>query len=234
MDPNPATKTPEVQPEVITPLEVATTEAQEPQEDTRGAALENARTHYIEEKIKYLGTLKNRVTMRELRESLGLLTGNERKDEEEKLSEFKKEYDIARVGFGNKMLEEKKSELIDSGLSGEALEKAIVEFKATEVLQTLIIDERQKIIDARAEKADAENKEKGFMRNMLDKTLKGYLTMKPAWKKRAISIAITMIPAAVAAGISAPAIISLGGLALVKIGRSMAVGGVTLVTNKAY
>jgi hypothetical protein len=145
----------------------------------------------------------------------------EKLDEEQFLTEgykeSKKAYDHARVELGNTLLNTKRVELRDSGLEGEELEKALKEYKATEILNKIIIEEREKMIRA---KADSDSLSKPHWKKATD----WYLS-KPRWARVAMSTAF-FLPAAAAgtAGASIVAGYGLAGLATVKFAQSMATG----------
>jgi len=138
-----------------------------------------------------------------------------------KMDEAKREYDAARIALGNEMFFNKKAELEKAGLSGEELEIALTEYKATEILAKTIIEEKQKLIDMKA--AGAPIKPAAWKR-----ILNGYLQM-PRWKRVALSTLVFLPVAATGAlGASAIALGGVGagiaGLAGVKFGMSMAIG----------
>ena len=147
----------------------------------------------------------------------------------DKLTESKKEFDQARIEMGNVMFEQKKSELEKAGLSGKDLENALINYRATEILSKTIIEERQKIIDAKAEKSPLNP-------GKWKKLWEGYQKL-PKWKRVALSTLLFMPVAAVGAmGASAIAaggvVAGLGSLAAVKFGVSMGLGTVSAYSAK--
>ncbi len=139
----------------------------------------------------------------------------------EKFKETKERYNQARIEMGNEMYATRKAELEKAGLSGEELELALTQYKATEILAKTIIDERQKIIDARGPEKTA----------LWKKLVDGYMAIKPRWKRVALSTAIFLIPATVGVGVAiaggaagATALAGLGWLFTTRVAKSLAVG----------
>ncbi|MFA7000356.1 MAG: hypothetical protein WC241_04570 [Candidatus Paceibacterota bacterium] len=137
------------------------------------------------------------------------------------MTDAKKEYNQARIEMGETMYNQKKAELEKAGLTGEDLETALTQYKATEILAKTIIDERQKIIDAKAEGAPIKP---ALWKRLID----GYMSIKPKWKRVALST-IIFLPISAMGAVGAGAIASYGvyglaGLAGVKFGASMAIG----------
>ncbi|MCX6753567.1 MAG: hypothetical protein NTV03_00730, partial [Candidatus Nomurabacteria bacterium] len=96
-----------------------------------------------------------------------------------------------------------------------------INYKATEILAKTIIEERQKLIDM---KADGSPIKPALWKRLID----GYMSIKPRWKRVALSTMI-FLPASAMGAIGAGAIASYGvvglaGLAGVKFGASMAIG----------
>ncbi len=135
----------------------------------------------------------------------------------EEYKESKKAYDHARVELGNTLLNTKRTELRDAGLEGEELEKALKEYRATEILNKIIIEEREKMIRA---KADSASLSKPHWKKAYD-----WYTSKPQLVRILMSTAF-FLPAAAAgtAGASIVAGYGLAGLAGVKIVQSIATG----------
>jgi hypothetical protein len=69
----------------------------------------------------------------------------------EKYERIKKEYDDARIEMAEEMYKERRKVLIDNGFSGEELEEACNKYRREEILQKTIIDERQTLINEKAE-----------------------------------------------------------------------------------
>lgn len=139
----------------------------------------------------------------------------------DKLKEDKEEYNKARIELGNAMYESKKVELEKAGLSGEELEKALVNYKATEILAKTIIEERQKIIDAKVKDP-----------SRWEKLLNGYRKM-PKWQRIALSTAL--FTAAAGLGVTTGGIFAgygLATMAAMKFGTSMATGALTTYSVK--
>jgi uncharacterized membrane protein len=147
----------------------------------------------------------------------------------------KKEYDEARINMGNAMYEERKTELEKAGLSGDDLEKALKEYKATEILAKTIIDERQKVIDGKVKGVPIKP---ALWKKLID----GYIGLKPRWKKVAVST--LLFTAAAGLGITTGGVFAgygLASMAAMKFGTSMALGsfvgysvkGVDLIARKS-
>jgi hypothetical protein len=147
------------------------------------------------------------------------------------LEKSSKEYLAAKKEMGNVMFNEKKAELEKAGLTGEELEKALINYKATEVIAKTITEEHQKVINAKAEKPA-----------LLRRLLEGYMKIKPRWKKVALSTALFTLAAGT--GIVSGGIFAGYGLATMagmKFGASMAMGalvghsvkGVDLIKKKS-
>ena len=135
--------------------------------------------------------------------------------------EAKKAYDKARVEKGNFMYDTRRAELEKAGLKGKDLENALINYKATEILSQTIIEERQKIIDMKAEKMPIKI---ALWKRLVD----GYMKIEPRWKKVALST-LLFLPLSAAGAVGAGAIASYGvvglaGLAGVKFTASMLIG----------
>ena len=150
-------------------------------------------------------------------------------------TDAKEKYDKARVDMGNVMYEEKKIELEKAGLSGADLEKALQEYKATEILAKTIIDERQKLIDEKVKGAPIKP---ALWKKLID----GYIGLKPRWKKVAIST--LLFTAAAGLGVTTGGVFAgygLASMAAMKFGTSMTLGyftghavkGVDLIARKS-
>ena len=200
--------------------------------DTPEGQVALARAKYIKEKLAHDNwkAKLNRVSL-----SMGIKKGAaaEKRAGRDKLDRTKKEYDESRVALGNKMLRDQRSILEkvhtdkDGNVDHKAVDLALAQYKATEILKTVVIDERQAIIDAKAAESATEMV-------MLKKVLGGYMGMKP-WKRRALGISLGLaIPAygVAAAGFGIAAVVGFAGLGAVKIGRSLLTGTVsTLATG---
>ncbi|MFA6392785.1 MAG: hypothetical protein WCW54_01720 [Candidatus Paceibacterota bacterium] len=136
--------------------------------------------------------------------------------------ESKKEYNQARIEMGEAMYNHKKAELEKAGLTGADLETALTQYKATEILAKTIIDERQKIIDAKVEGSPIKPA-------LWKRAIDAYMKIKPRWKRVALST-IIFLPLSATGAIGASAIAAGGvyagiaGLAGLKFGASMAIG----------
>lgn len=137
----------------------------------------------------------------------------------QKTIEAKKAYTKAKKEMGNAMFNQKKSELEKAGLSRDELTKALEEYKAIEILEETIINERQKIIDARVTEKPI------LFKRLLD----GWLKIKPKWKRVALST-IVFLPLAGFGAVGAAAFsygaLGVAGLATVKFAASMGIGAV--------
>jgi len=139
----------------------------------------------------------------------------------EEMVKAKKEYTQARIEMGESMYKKRKYELEKAGLSKEETEKALIEYKATEILYKTIIEEHKKIIDS---------KEGGVVIKtaLWKKLLNVYMSIKPRWKRVALST-LLFLPISATGAIGASAIagfgtIGLAGFATVKFGASMLIG----------
>lgn len=137
----------------------------------------------------------------------------------EKTVEIKNAYTKAKKELGKVMFLEKKSELEKAGLSENELKTALEQYKAVEILGETFINERQKIINAKAIEKPA------LFRKLLD----GYMSIKPRWKRVALST-IIFLPIAGLGAVGAAAFsygaIGVAGLATVKFAASMGIGAV--------
>lgn len=140
----------------------------------------------------------------------------------DKLRESKKEYDKSRVEMGDYMYNKRKAELEKAGLSGKDLENALIQYKAVEVLGKTIIEERQKFIDIKAERAPIKPA-------LWKKLVGGFMKLKPHWKRIAVCTLI-FLPLSASGALGASAIaaggfgLGLAGLAAGKFLASMAIG----------
>ena len=136
-------------------------------------------------------------------------------------TDAKKEYNKARIEMGEAMYNQKKSELEKAGLTGVDLETALTQYKATEILAKTIIDERQKIIDAKVEGAPIKPA-------LWKRAIDWYMKIKPRWRRVALStlffLPLSAMGAVGAGAIASYGIYGLAGLAGVKFGASMAIG----------
>ena len=148
----------------------------------------------------------------------------------EKTNKAKERYNKTRKEMGDTMYQNKKTELEKAGLSGENLEKALAEYKATEIIAKTIFEEKQKIINAKFEKPV-----------LLKRLLDGYRKM-PRWQRVALSTALFTVAAGtgiISGGIFAG--YGLATLATMKFTASMAMGtfvghsvkGVDLIKKKS-
>lgn len=137
----------------------------------------------------------------------------------EKTLEIKNAYTKAKKEMGEIMFLEKKSELEKAGLSGDELKQALEQYKAVEILRETIINERQKIINAKTIEKPT------LFRKLLD----GYMSIKPRWKRVALST-IIFLPLAGLGAVGAAAFsygaVGVVGLATVKFAASMGIGAV--------
>jgi hypothetical protein len=190
--------------------------------------LEIARSKYIEEykKCKKESDKENLITKTK-NKILNIFRSKENKINTKvedfftkELEESKKAYDKARIEKGNYMYEGKKVELEKAGLEGEDLKNALINYKATEILAKTIIEERQKLIDMKAEGSPIKP---ASWKKLID----WYMNIKPRWKRVALSTMIFLPLAgvgAVGAAAFSSGIVATAGLAAVKFGTSMAIG----------
>ena len=133
----------------------------------------------------------------------------------EELRTLERAYKDAKVSLGNSMYYAKKAEL-EKTKSDEELKDELSKYKSTEILQKVVIEERQKVIDANKEKI-----------SLLKKMLDGYRKM-PRWKRVALSTAL--FTAAAGAGVvsagafAGSGLLGLAGMATFKFAKSMAIG----------
>jgi hypothetical protein len=139
----------------------------------------------------------------------------------EEMVNAKKEYTQARIEMGESMYKKRKYELEKAGLSKEETEKALIEYKATEILYKTIIEEHKKIIASK-------EGEVVIKTALWRKLLNVYMSIKPRWKRVALST-LLFLPLSATGAIGASAIagfgtIGLAGFATVKFGASMLIG----------
>lgn len=180
-----------------------------------------------ETKVEEEKTLEERLG--EAREKYIIEFKKNKKKPTEEFIKSKKEYDQIRKEMGEGMFAIKKAELEKAGLSGEELEKALINYKATEILAKTILEERQKIVDARAEGSPIKPA-------LWKKLITSYTSIKPRWKRVALSTLI-FLPLAATAGAGGAAVAAYGGvglvgLATVKFATSMAIGTVSAYSTK--
>lgn len=204
-------------------------------EDTRTPEqkVDDARAIYAREYLKCKKEVRKQVAIDRTKASLSNIFKSKEnkkviKEEDYFTPEFrqaKEVYNRARVEMGNEMFNKKKAEFEDAGLAGADLEQALTQYKATEILSKTILEERQKLINAKAE---------GTPMNPAawKKLVNGYMKL-PRWQKVALST-ILFVGAAGGGLITGGALAgySLGSMAVVKFGSSMAIGSVTSVAVK--
>ncbi len=151
-------------------------------------------------------SLKRRLDSSFLTRAVRGIFGSKVKDSElsEKLKNDKAEYDKNKIAFGNKLIEEKRGELITKGLSEEKIQAELAIFKREEVFSKIILEEREKLDELNVESLPP--KEKGVFKKGLDWYLK-----QPKWKKLAIS---TSLAVGVAFYATPAAIVGAGGVGL--------------------
>jgi hypothetical protein len=121
--------------------------------------VDETRKAYVKEYLKCKKKVRNQVAIDKIKTSftnIGKRKENKKHINEEdyfttKYKEAKASYDQARVDLGNDLFNKKKAELENLGVSGPELAQELKEYKATEILGRTIIDERQKLLDAKAE-----------------------------------------------------------------------------------
>ena len=209
-----------------------------PEEKELDKKIEDAREKYVKEYKKCKKEVDKEVLIDKTRNSVfNILAGvknifSKKKIEYKKsikvedyftkeTTDAKKEYNQARIEMGEAMYNQKKSELEKAGLTGVDLETALTQYKATEILAKTIIDERQKIIDAKIEGLPIKPA-------LWKRAIDAYMKIKPRWKRVALST-LLFLPVSATGAIGAGAIASYGiyglaGLAGVKFGASMAIG----------
>jgi uncharacterized membrane protein len=186
------------------------------------AKLEQTRETYTKKLLAYESE-KGKIYR--IRQKLGLYTqkGLEGtlKERNDALKEAKAPYDQARKEMGQHLFDERKKALEAEGLTGTELEKALIEYKATEILARTITEERQKIIDA---KSSVEEK-----RGLLGKLWKFYTGIQPKWKKRALGT-ILFLPATMAGGLGGAVMSTVGlGLGAGALGYGVGAGALFLI-----
>lgn len=137
-------------------------EGKETEEDNRTPEeirVDDARNIYVKEYLKCKKEVRNKVAIDRAKASiLNFFKSKDKKttiNEEDYFSdeykEAKKIYDQARIDLGNDLFNKKRIELSESGVSGSELDTKLKEYKATEILTKTIIEERNKLIQAKAE-----------------------------------------------------------------------------------
>lgn len=104
-------------------------------------AIERARTTIS----NTLTSVKNKFT----KEKIAKEVFDEEKYFTDKYRESKKAYDQARIDMGNSLFNTKKSELVAAGLQSPQLEQELAQYKSTEILAKTILEERNKVIQAK-------------------------------------------------------------------------------------
>lgn len=186
--------------------------------------VDETRTKYAEEYLKCKKEVRKQVAIDRVKNALTNVfksKANKKtiKEEDYFSEEFKKtkqEYNEARVAMGNAMFAEKKAEYEKAGFTGEALTEKLTTYKAREILKKTIIDERNKLIEAKAAGSPINPA-------MWKRAVNAYLSIQPRWKRIALSTAI-FLPAA--AGGAAAATYGIAGLATIKFAKSMLIGTV--------
>jgi len=232
-EPEPAIAKPEAvepDPTTIEPAAFVAPAVEPTIEDTRTPEqkVDEARAIYARE---YLKCKKKQTVIKNIRDSIfNTFKSKDNKIKEEdyftpELIQAKEVYNRARVEMGNEMFNKKKAEFENAGLTGADLELALTRYKATEILSRTIIEERQKLINAKAEGAPINP---ATWKNIVNAYVK-----LPRWQKVALS---TMLFVGAAAGgiITGGALAGYGlaSMAAVKFGSSMAIGSVTSVAVK--
>lgn len=192
-----------------------------------------ARAKYTKEYLKCKKEVRNKVAINRAKASIfNIFKSKDNKEiikEEDyftkEFKEAKVEYNKARVEMGNEMFNEMKTYLEGTGLRGADLDNALTRYKATVILEKVIIDERNKLIKAKAEGSPTNP-------TLLKKVMKGYMNLKP-WQKRALGISLFMAAAGTGiVGAGAYAGYSLGAMAGIKWGASLGIGVLTRYSSK--
>lgn len=152
--------------------------------------VDKAREEYVKEYLKCKKEVRNKVRIDKIKTSIGNLFRTDEKakvfkEEDYFTKEYKEKkevYDKARVEYGNKLFNEKKAQLEAAGLHGEELDKQMKVYKATEILAKTILDEHQKLIEAKAEGSPVNPSAWKALWNKYQKL--------PRWKKVAISAVV--------------------------------------------
>ncbi len=192
--------------------------------------VDQARAEYIAEYKRCRSAMQKEALIKKTKNSIFKILGSKATKEKiareeefytEELKNLKESYDKARIQMGNAMYEEKKRELQKAGLDGEDLQNALTQYKALEILSKTIIEERQKLIDAKAEGAPIKPA-------LWKRAIDAYTSIKPRWKRVAIST-ILFLPVTAAVGSAAPIIATYGiaGLATIKFVKSMTLGAIS-------
>lgn len=203
-----------------------------------GQTLEQTRAVYIKEYLKCKAEKGKQIRMEKIRtqisniktkagnvfwgENKATKTFNEEDYFTKEYKEAKETYNRTRVEMGSMMYDAKKVELQRAGLSGTELEAALTQYKATEILEKVIIEERNKLIQAKAEGAPINPA-------AWKKLVQTYLSIKPKWKRVALSTALFLPFAAAGSGATMVASYGVAGLVTYKFVKSMVTG--TLVAH---
>lgn len=211
-------------------------------EKTPEEVLEEARSKYAEEYLKFKKEQSRKIKVKKVKNSiLNIFREDDKQvkvNEEDFYSkehlESKKAYDLARIELGNKLFTEEKARLETEGLTGKDLEDKLAEYKMTEVLQKVVVDERQKLIELRANNPLIEPaKWKQFV---------SWYAKQPRWKKVALSTGIFMGLAATGVVGGAAASGGLATMGITKFVKGMTLGtviarfskGTVKLVDKAY
>ncbi len=181
--------------------------------------LENTRNAFIIEKIKFRKENSRRIKIEKIKNFLIRKDGEPRKvvKEEkyysEKYKETEKKYNQARLNLRNKMYADEKSRLEGEKLPTEEINKKLKEYADSDLRVKIFDNEYYEVQQATAENPD-----------WIRKIWKGYVNMKPPWKKRAVSIVLFTTIGAIG---NAATVASLAGLAAVRFGKSITIGAAT-------
>lgn len=192
--------------------------------------VEETRTKYLAEYKKCKNEADRQKLIAKTKNSIFNIFKSSEKKEKVRLADFytkefndsKKEYDETRKKLGDVMYDQKRAELEKAGLTGSDLEKAVEEYSKAEIIAKTIVEEAQKVIDAKAEKPA-----------LFKKLLDGYSKM-PRWQKIAISTAI--FTAAAGLGVVSGGVLAgygLGAVAGGKVLKSVGMGMLVGHTSKA-
>jgi hypothetical protein len=158
---------------------------------------------------------------------------------EKDLAEFKEPYDEARVVWGNSLYQERKTLLENTEIDGnkltpEEIETQLAQYKATEVLQKVVIDERQLRINtenALSGRPEIFNKMWEFYRSIEPRVLKVALGVcLVLFATGGLATGATIVSALTGAGFSQ--LVAAGLVAPVKIALSMLTGTLSIAAGK--
>lgn len=201
--------------------------------------VDETRDAYVEEFLKYKkeskkqglinktwDTIRNSLKDSEKKEEIKLEREKAEKENRKDVDRIEREYLQARKKLAESMASKKEDDLRKSGLKEDKIKEELVKYKAEDIIERTIHEERNKVIAAKVEKSSID---KATWKKLVD----GYMNLKPSWKKKAISIGLFMTAASTGVvGASMVASYGLAGLGGIKIAQSIASGTVAGYLSK--